>query len=158
MLKSGDIVLQEYTMINNKNFKDNKEVRLSVVLFSVEIDDTSYVCTCPITNSYNNARKHPEKYYYSDFLVLNPKKLCCVKIDSANLYDVNTVHSVSIRLSDNHMEGIFNKINNFPEDNKEAQFFGFVRENIQIVQKNMISEKKRAKKHAKKQAILLKKR
>lgn len=32
MLKSGDIVVQDYTMVNNKNYKDNKECRLSVVL------------------------------------------------------------------------------------------------------------------------------
>ncbi len=33
MIRPGDIVWQKKTMINNKNFKDNKDKRLSVVIF-----------------------------------------------------------------------------------------------------------------------------
>lgn len=49
MLKSGDIVVQEFTMVNNKNYKDNKKNRLSVVVFK-DITNGSVVYTSPITN------------------------------------------------------------------------------------------------------------
>ena len=36
MFKPGDVVMQEKTMVNKVNFKDNKQNRLSIVLFSYE--------------------------------------------------------------------------------------------------------------------------
>ncbi len=38
-IKSGDIVWQEKTMINDKNYNDNKDCRVSVVIFSTQIDE-----------------------------------------------------------------------------------------------------------------------
>ena len=43
MLKSGDIVVQEFTMVNNKNYKDNKKNRLSVVVFEDVTENGSVV-------------------------------------------------------------------------------------------------------------------
>lgn len=147
MLKSGDVVFQDNININN--FKDNKVNRLSVVLFTIDIDNVSYACTCPITNSYRNAQKHPEKYYYSNFLLLGPTKLCCVKIDLAALYDIRTIHATGIRLDNNHIDGIFDKINDFKEEKELSQFYNFVRENLDRVKRDRIQEEKRIKKEAK---------
>lgn len=49
MLKSGDIVVQEFTMVNNKNYMNNKKNRLSIVVFK-DITNGSVVYTSPITN------------------------------------------------------------------------------------------------------------
>ena len=57
-------------MINNKNFKDNKDKRLSVVIFSEIIDGKGVVCTCPFTNSVGTAYRNPTEYYSNAFLVL----------------------------------------------------------------------------------------
>lgn len=49
MLKSLNIVVWEYTMVNNKNYMDNKKNRLSTVVFK-DITNGSVVYTSPITN------------------------------------------------------------------------------------------------------------
>lgn len=49
MLKSWNIVVREYTMVNNKNYMDNKKNRLSIVVFK-DITNGSVVYICPIIN------------------------------------------------------------------------------------------------------------
>lgn len=49
MLNSWNIVVREYTMVNNKNYMDNKKNRLSIVVFK-DITNGCVVYICPITN------------------------------------------------------------------------------------------------------------
>ena len=49
MLKSWNLVVREYIMVNNKNYINNKKNRLSIVVFK-DITNGSVVYTSPITN------------------------------------------------------------------------------------------------------------
>ena len=49
MLKSWNLVVREYIMVNNKNYMNNKKNRLSIVVFK-DITNGSVVYTSSITN------------------------------------------------------------------------------------------------------------
>lgn len=130
MLKSGDIVVQDRTMINNKNYKDNKISRLSVVLFETEIDGDVFVCTAPLTNNPTAALKYSDSYYSSPFLIYGEKKYSCVKINAIHMYKSENVHSTGITLSDYHMERIYEKVMNYTNADNQEELYKMVRNNL----------------------------
>ena len=85
MFKPGDVVMQEKTMVNKVNFKDNKQNRLSIVLFSYEENNKLYYATVPVTNAtrgtYNKIIS--KNHLYMPYSILNDTKFCCAKIDKS---------------------------------------------------------------------------
>ena len=136
MLKSGDIVVQDRTMINNVNYKDNKKNRLSVVLFETTIDGESFICTVPLTNSPKAALKYKDSYYYFPYLIYDSKKYSCVKINSANIYPIDIVHSTGLSLDRNHMNRIFSKLMEYSEPKNREELYKMIRDNISTIKQN----------------------
>jgi hypothetical protein len=149
MLKTGDVVWQNRTMINNVNYSDNKDMRLSVELFTTEIEGREYACTVPITNSVNSYKKSPKYYYHMPFLLLDDSKLSCVKLSAINLYSTDIMHSTSLTIGNDHIDRIFNKVKDMPYDKKENRFYQFVYQNIDRVCLNKVREDKEKKQQAK---------
>lgn len=133
MLKSGDIVVQDCTMISNR--VDSYKSRLSVVLFEFEIDKEMYSCTAPLTNNPRSALKYNDSYYYFPYLIYEQRKYSCVKINAANLYPSKSIHSTGISLDNNHMDRIFDKIINYSEPKKYEELYKMIRDNISIVKR-----------------------
>lgn len=73
MIKPGDLVYQEKTIVNGKNYKDNKDNRLSVVLFTFFNDNIEYICSCPITNHIVTSKKTNSNFLYIPYEILNEK-------------------------------------------------------------------------------------
>lgn len=107
MFRSGDIVVQDRTMINNVNYKDNKKDRLSVVLFGIDIEGDEYACTVPLTNNPRSALKSDDSYCYFPYLIYDQRKYSCVKLNSANIYPVDIIHPMGINLGEDRMNRIF---------------------------------------------------
>lgn len=128
MIKPGDVVWQKNTMINNKNFKDNKDKRLSVVIFSEVIDGKGVVCTCPFTNSVGTAYRNPEEYYSNAFLVLGGRKLSCVKLNSVHLYPEADVYPLGIRVNDMQYESIRNKLLEYVKNSNQNDLYHMIQE------------------------------
>ena len=148
MFKSGDIVVQDRTMMNNVNYKDNKATRLSVVLFETEIDGEIFVCTAPLTNNPKAALKYQDSYYYIPYLMYDERKYSCIKLNAANIYNPNIVHSTGIYLGRDHMNRIFSKLMDYPEPKNREDLYKLIRENILSIkekrkQKQMRIEKRR---------------
>lgn len=130
MLKSGDIVVQDYTMVNNKNYKDNKECRLSVVLFEQTIDDESFVCTCPVTSGTETAMKQKDRYYSSPYLIFGEKKYSCIKLNSAHVYPRKIIHETGISLDRIHIERIIEKIVDYAETDEQEELYNMIKNNL----------------------------
>lgn len=148
MFKSGDIVVQDRTMMNNVNYKDNKATRLSVFLFETEIDGEIFVCTAPLTNNPKAALKYQDSYYYIPYLMYDERKYSCIKLNAANIYNPNIVHSTGIYLGRDHMNRIFSKLMDYPEPKNREDLYKLIRENILSIkekrkQKQMRIEKRR---------------
>lgn len=155
MLKSGEIVVQEYTMINNKNYKDNKKNRLSVVVFEDVTENGNVVYTCPITNGVKTALYNKDKYCYFPFLVLDEVKYSCIKLDSLNKYSSDIVHTVGINLDDAHIELMFDKILNSDFSTNRDDVFKEVKEKILLI-KDDIKRQKKEEKRARKILVKMK--
>lgn len=128
-LKSGDIVWQERTMINGKNYKDNKDCRVSVVIFSTQIDDEEVVCTCPLTNSIGTAQRQSDCYYSQSYLVLDGRKFSCVKLDSVRLYPASIVHTLGISVNDIQYEQITEKLLEYLQNTNQDDLYSIIQKN-----------------------------
>ncbi len=128
-LKSGDIVWQERTMINGKNYKDNKDCRVSVVIFSTQIDDEEVVCTCPLTNSIGTAQRQSDCYYSQSYLVLDGRKFSCVKLDSVRLYPASIVHTLGISVNDIQNEQITEKLLEYLQNTNQDDLYSIIQKN-----------------------------
>ncbi len=128
-LKSGDIVWQERTMINGKNYKDNKNCRVSVVIFSTQIDDEEVVCTCPLTNSIGTAQRQSDCYYSQSYLVLDGRKFSCVKLDSVRLYPASIVHTLGISVNDIQYEQITEKLLEYLQNTNQDDLYSIIQKN-----------------------------
>lgn len=110
MLKPGDIVKQNKTIVVN----DNNPERLSIVLFSyIDKDNNLYYCTTPITNATRGIYKKrvSNYYYYMPYCLSNSKtKMCCAKLNSTYLYRDNIVFSTGLKIDYNILSEIYNKI------------------------------------------------
>lgn len=154
MLKPGDIVTQTKTMINKVNFDDNKENRLSVVLFSyVDKNDELYYCTVPITNTTKNvySKLISQNHVYMPNAILNSTKLCCAKINSIYLYKNEDVKSTGLSLEKDLIYRIYNKILGLEVDEVRQELYNFIKI---MINDNIASEKRELKKeHKEKQKI-----
>lgn len=128
MIRPGDIVWQKKTMINNKNFKDNKDKRLSVVIFSEIIDGEAVVCTCPFTNSVGTACRNPTEYYSNAFLVLGGRKLSCIKLNSVHLYPEADVYPLGVCVNDFQYECIRNKLLEYVKNSNQNDLYHMIQE------------------------------
>lgn len=149
MFSSGEIVVQDRTMINNVNYKDNKTTRLSVVLFETKIDGDVFVCTAPLTNNPKAALKYQDSYYYIPYLIYDERKYSCVKLNAANIYNHDLVHSTGIYLGKGHMNRIFSKLMDYPEPKNREELYKLIRENISSVKEKtrvLDAEEKRKQK------------
>lgn len=162
MIRPGDIVWQKKTMINNKNFKDNKDKRLSVVIFSEVIDGEEVVCTCPFTNSVGTAYRNPEEYYSNAFLVLGGRKLSCVKLNSVHLYPEADVYPLGIRVNDMQYESIRNKLLEYMKNSDQNDLYHMIQEytssesfsnNSFIFSNTITKQEKRKRKSARRERI-----
>ena len=130
MLKPGDVVTQKNTKFNKVNFKDNKSNRLSVVLFHyIDEEGKLYYCTAPITNATRGLHKKiiSKNHYYMIYPILSSTKLCCVKLDSTNLYDANNVYHTSLNVGESMLYGIYKKILLIEPNEDEIEFYNFVK-------------------------------
>ena len=156
MLKSWNLVVREYIMVNNKNYMNNKKNRLSIVVFK-DITNGSVVYTCPITNGVKTALYNKDKYCYFPFLVLDEVKYSCIKLDSLNKYSSDIVHPVGINLDDAHIELMFDKILNLDFPTNRDDVFKEVKEKILLI-KDDIKRQKKEEKRARKLLVKMKRR
>lgn len=154
MLKPGDIVTQTKTMINKVNFDDNKENRLSIVLFSyIDKNNELYYCTVPITNATNNiySKIVSQNHVYMPRAILSNTKLCCAKIDSIYLYKNKDVKSTGLSLEKDLIYRIYNKVLGLEVDEVRQELYNFIKI---MINDNIAREKRELKKeHKEKQKI-----
>ena len=156
MLKPGDIVTQKNTMINKVNFNDNKENRLSIVLFSyLDKNNELYYCTVPITNATRGV--HPKlispNHVYMPSAILSTTKLCCAKIDSIYLYKDEIINSTGLSLEKNLLYRIYDKVLHLEVDEVQKELYNF----IKIMINDIIAKEKNELKKAYKEKQKLKK-
>lgn len=134
MLKPGDIVKQNKTIVVN----DNNPERLSIVLFSyIDKDNNLYYCTTPITNATRGIYKKrvSNYYYYMPYCLSNSKtKMCCAKLNSTYLYRDNTVFSTGLKIDYNILSEIYNKILyvNVNDSLKDLYYFIKIRVSMEL--------------------------
>ena len=155
MFNLGDIVLQEKTLVNKKNYKDNKKNRLSVVLFNFIYNNKSYICTCPITNHQLKINNFSNKFLYIPYQILNDRKYCSIKLDSVNYYLSEEIKPTGLKLDINIMLKLYNKmldlnINEFVFNLEECRILkeNIIKtiESIKKEENKRIKEEKRLKK------------
>lgn len=129
-IKPGDVVWQERTMVNGKNYKDNKDCRASIVIFTSQIDGEEVVCTCPLTNSVDTAKRNPDAYYSQSFLVLDGRKFSCVKLDSVHLYPASIVHTLGISVNNIQYDRITEKLLEYLQNTNQDDLYSIVQQNI----------------------------
>lgn len=156
MLKPGEIVIQKKTMINKVNFKDNKENRLSIVLFSyIDKNNDLYYCTVPITNATSSIHSKiiSPNFVYMPCAILSATKLCCAKIDSIYLYKDEIINSTGIILEKNLLYRIYDKVLQLEVNEVRKELYDF----IKIMITDQIDKEKKELKKAYKEKQRLKK-
>lgn len=156
MLKPGDIVTQKKTMINKVNFNDNKENRLSIVLFSyLDKNNQLYYCTVPITNATKGVvpKLVSPNYIYMPFILLNNTKLCCAKINSIYLYKDEIVNSTGLSLEKDLLYRVYEGILRLKVDEIQQELYNF----IKIMITDQIDKEKKELRRAYKEKQKLKK-
>lgn len=149
MIKAGDLVYQEKTMINGINCKDNKENRLSVVLFTFFNNDIEYVCSCPITNHVVSSKGIDANFLYIPYEILTDKKLCAIKLNSAFNYPINEITSTGLNINKQTMLKLYDSILKLNVIfNKEH--YEFIKENLKVLSSNIENEEKTRLKEEKK--------
>lgn len=151
MFNPGDIVYQKYTSVNKINNKDNKENRMSVILFEFLYNKEEYVCSCPITNHVQKINNFSNKFFYIPYQILNDKKYCSIKLDSINFYPKVDIKSIGLNLNYDTMLKVYNHlldmdINLFSLDIEQCKI---LKDNIIKITKNMEMEEKKNKKEEK---------
>ncbi len=156
MLKPGDIVTQKKTMINKVNFNDNKENRLSIVLFSyLDKNNGLYYCTVPITNATRGVHSKliSPNHVYMPSAILSTTKLCCAKIDSIYLYKDEIINSTGLSLEKNLLYKIYDKVLRLEVDEVQKELYDF----IKIMINDIIAKEKNELKKVYKEKQKLKK-
>lgn len=148
MFKPGDVVMQEKTMVNKLNFKDNKQNRLSIVLFSYEENDKIYYATVPVTNAsrgtYNKIIS--KNHLYIPFSILSDTKFCCAKIDSIYLYDENNLKKADISINERTLMLLFKKILTIEVEDYQKELYDFIKIMINDHMDRCASKEKQEKK------------
>ena len=148
MFKPGDVVMQEKTMVNKLNFKDNKQNRLSIVLFSYEENDKIYYATVPVTNAsrgiYNKIIS--KNHLYMPYSILNDTKFCCAKIDSIYLYDENNLKKADISINERTLMLLFKKILTIEVEDYQKELYDFIKIMINDHMDRCASKEKQEKK------------
>ena len=161
MFKPGDVVMQEKTMVNKLNFKDNKQNRLSIVLFSYEENDKIYYATVPVTNAsrgtYNKIIS--KNHLYIPFSILSDTKFCCAKIDSIYLYDENNLKKADISINERTLMLLFKKVLTIEVEDYQKELYDFIKIMIndhmdRCASKEKQEKKKRLKERKAKRKIL----
>lgn len=130
MFNEGDVVLQKNTLVNGVNFKDNKETRLSIVLFNYKDENgDNIVYTCPITNHIPNIKKPNNNILYVPYLLLTSKKLCSIKLDSTYKYPENELRTTGLKINNNIMLKVYDKLLNL-ENTFDLEQYNIIKENI----------------------------
>ena len=145
MIKNGSIVLQKNTLVNKVNYKDNKQNRVSVILFELEQNNEEYVCSCPITNHIQSIKNYKKNFLYLPYQILSDKKYCSIKLDSVYFYPKKDIIKTGLELNNNIILKIYNAILNL--DNEE---FVLNIEQLNILNKNINKITKTMKKELKK--------
>ena len=130
MLKPGEIITQKKTMINKVNFDDNKENRLSVVLFSyIDKNNELYYCTAPISNATRGIHSKiiSPNHVYMPSAILSTTKLCCAKIDSTYLYKEENINSTGIFLEKDVLYRIYYAILHLEVDEVQKELYDFIK-------------------------------
>lgn len=148
MFKPGDVVMQEKTMVNKLNFKDNKQNRLSIVLFSYEENNKLYYATVPVTNAtrgtYNKIIS--KNHLYMPYSILNDTKFCCAKIDSIYLYDENNLTKTDININERTLMLLFKKILTIEVEDYQKELYDFIKIMINDHMDRYTSKEKQEKK------------
>lgn len=161
MFKPGDVVMQEKTMVNKLNFKDNKQNRLSIVLFSYEENDKIYYATVPVTNASRGtySKVISKNHLYMPFSILSDTKFCCAKIDSIYLYDENNLKKADISINEHALMLLFKKILTIEVEDYQKELYDFIKIMIndhmdRCASKEKQEKKKRLKERKAKRKIL----
>ena len=137
MFNPGDIVLQKNTLVNGVNYKDNKENRLSIVLFQDKEDDKCFVYSCPITNRIQKINNFSKNHLYIPYAILNEKKLCSVKLNSIYSYPIEEVKSMGINIGETILFKIYNALCRVEGENLKLsrEDFKYIKEQVNIIVK-----------------------
>lgn len=103
---------------NNVIFGDNqidlKDKRPCVVLFSVEYNGNTYVCTCPFTSQVKAFNRHPECYQFISEQIYAYRKLSFAKLNSIRLYPIEETHDTAYVLDETIVDSIVNAFLKMP--------------------------------------------
>lgn len=111
MIKPGDIVWHDNLIFNDK-FKDQKEKRPCIVLFTFDDKDGErQICTCPVTSSVKTFNKNPNKYLLITDVIYNYHKFSFAKLDDINFYPISETHSTGITVDMKNVDDILKRAN-----------------------------------------------
>lgn len=144
MFEAGDIIIKKETIINGRVEKNNTR-RLSVVLFSENIDGNEILCTCPIISNYKSSFKHPGNYCYIPYLIYDDKKLSTVKITDISFCDTDGVISTGLKLAAEDMGKVYSKINDYEVSESDKYLYDNIKEHISKVNFSSFDKMKKRK-------------
>lgn len=146
MINPGDIVLQKKTLVNGKDFRDNKINRLSIVLFTFDFDGKEYVCSCAITNHKPN--KHNKNFFYIPHILEKHFKLCSIKLNSSFVYPIEDITKTEVTLDETIMLRIYEKL--LVSDKLfDSYHYSILKENILNLKETIINNIKNEEKEEK---------
>ena len=107
MFEKGRIVYHDKVIFGDNQI-DLKNKRPCVILFSIEYNEKSYVCTCPFTSQVKAFNRHPERYQFISEQIYKYRKLSFAKLDSIRLYPIEETHATPYVLDETIVDSIVN--------------------------------------------------
>lgn len=161
MVNPGDIVLQDRTRINKIDFQDVKKTRFSIVLFTYKNVSGTYACTVPLINQNKKSKKQKtsKNYCHVPFIITTDRKSDIAKLDSAYLYNADTIHPTGLTVSLDILIKLNEQI--LEVEDIDENLFEFISSEIKKSLKKLRKERKKItkveKKEKKQKSLKLKK-
>lgn len=152
MFKPGDIVQSDKViLIDNK--VDNKEDRLFVVLFSLDLESGSKVFACPLTKQTKTFNKHPENYFFIPSVIEKYSQFDFAKVDNIAVFNDSELHNVLTKLDEVTVNRILDKIKTCTPKEKQLEQYEYIKIIIQYIELFNKIDSKMAKKEAKQRKL-----
>ncbi len=152
MFKPGDIVQSDKViLIDNK--VDNKENRLFVVLFSLELESGNKVFVCPLTKQTKAFNKHPDNYFFIPSVIEKFFQFDFAKIDNIVAFNDSELHNVAIKLDEVTVNRILEKIKMCSPKAKQLEQYEYIKKIIEYIELFNKLDAKKAKKEAKQKKL-----
>lgn len=151
MFMPGNIVYHD-KLIFNDNSIDRKKKRPCVVLYSININDIEFICTCPLTSQIRTFNKHPKNYTLIKEVVYNYKKLNFANISNIGLHSSKNTHYTNINVDDLTVSNIRKRLKQYDGDGiKSLEKIKEYLEKVELEEETKDKEQKRLNKKLRKE-------